>query len=260
MEKQKIVVANFKINLVLKFEIDNWIKGFLKHKQGINAMTTQIILAPPILNTLNFIKEAKDLKNVSVGLQDAFWEGKGSFTGGVSASTLKSYNGEYLILGHSERKKYFGETEEIVASKLQNAGRIGLKSILCVGETAEEKNKEFTKQSLIRQLKIYLKNLSSGQLDRLLICYEPVWAISANNPVNPPTVDEIMTAKLIIRKFLVEQFGQKMIDKVKILYGGSVNQHNVEEICWEAGMDGVLVGKASLVPTELVGITKKIER
>jgi len=259
MEKQKIVVANFKMNLVLKFEIENWVRGFLRYKQELSTAKTKIVLAPPILSTLNFIEKFKEIKSISIGLQDAFWERKGSFTGGVSASTLKSYGGEYVILGHSERKKYFGETEEVVAYKLQGVSKVGVKSILCVGETVEEKKKDLTKQSLVRQLNNYLKDFPSGQLDRLLLCYEPVWAISTNNPVNPPTADEMMTAKLIMKKFLVEKYGASQAEKIKILYGGSVNQRNVEEVCFEAGMDGVLVGKASLVPAELMGIIKRIE-
>ena len=256
---QKIIVANLKMSLVLKFEIENWIKGFLRYKQELVSLNTSIVLTPPILSTLNFIEQFKDIKSIAVGLQDSFWERKGSFTGGISASTLKSYGGEYVILGHSERKKYFGETEEVVAYKLQGVSKLGLKSIVCVGETKEEKKKDLTKDSLSRQLKTYLDDFPPGRLDKLILCYEPIWAISTNKPVNPPTADEMMTAKLMMKKFLVEKYGANQAEKVKILYGGSANQHNVEEICFEASMDGVLVGKASLVPAELMGMIKRVE-
>ncbi len=259
MDNQKIVVANFKMNLVLKFEIENWLKNFLKYKQELSSVNTRIILIPSALNALQFIEKFKNIKTIFIGLQNVFWERKGSFTGGVSSATLKSYSGEYVILGHSERKKYFGETEEIVALKLQNITKVGLKGVLCVGEDIMEKKNDLTKQSLVRQLDVYLNNFPQGQLNKLLICYEPIWAISTNKPTNPPTADEIMTAKLIIKKFLVERYGINLAEKIKILYGGSVNQRNVEEICFSAGMDGVLVGKASLVPAELVGIIRKVE-
>jgi triosephosphate isomerase len=261
MNNQKIVVANFKMNLVLKFEMESWLRGFLRYKTELNNLSdTRIVLCPAGLQTSIFINEIKDIKLTEIGLQDCFWERKGSYTGGISAVMGKSLGSKYVILGHSERKKYFGETEEIVALKLKNSASVGLKSILCIGESVEEKRADLTNKSLNRQLDIYLKDFPQGQLDRLLIAYEPVWAISSNKPVNPPTVDEIMMAKLMIRKNLVNKYGAKLAEKINILYGGSVGQRNVEEICFEAGMDGVLVGKASLVPAELMGIVKKLEK
>ena len=258
MNNQKIVVANFKMNLVLKFEMESWLRNFLRYKNELNSIAdVQTILCPVALQTTTFVGENKDVKSVEIGLQDCFWERKGSYTGGISPVMGKSLGVKYVILGHSERKKYFGETEEIIALKLKSSASVGLKNILCVGESAEEKKADLTNKSLIRQLNICLKDFPQGQLDRLLIAYEPVWAISSNRPVNPPTTDEIMMAKLMIRKFLVSTYGAKNADKVKILYGGSVDQRNVQEICFEAGMDGVLVGKASLVPTELKSIIEK---
>lgn len=260
MNNQKIVVANFKMNLVLKFEMESWLRSFLRYKNELNNFSrVQAILCPAALQTNVFIDEMKDIKLIKIGLQDCFWERKGSYTGGISAVMGKSLGAKYVILGHSERKKYFGETEEIVALKLKNSASVGLKNILCVGESVEEKKADLTNKSLNRQLNIYLKDFPQGQLDRLLIAYEPVWAISSNKPVNPPTVDEIMMAKLMIKKTLVNKYGAKLAEKINILYGGSVNQRNVEEICFEAGMDGILVGKASLVPAELMGIIKKID-
>jgi triosephosphate isomerase len=240
--------------------MENWLKGFLRYKNDLNNLsTTKIVLCPAVLQTDIFANKLRDIKTVDIGLQDCFWERKGSYTGGVSPTMGKSFGAEYVILGHSERRRYFGETEEVIALKLKKAVTVGLKSILCIGESAEEKKADTTNLSLNKQLDACLKDFPPGQLDRLIIAYEPVWAISSNKPVNPPTVDEIMMAKLIIRKNLVKRYGTKSADRVKILYGGSVNQRNVEEICFEAGMEGVLVGKASLVPTELWGIVKKLE-
>jgi len=256
---KKIVVANLKMNLVLKFESNSWVSKFSKQKQNISFDKSEIVICSSPIHLTTFVDKLKS-SGVAIGAQDCFWERKGSYTGGVSATAIKSLGGEYVILGHSERRKYFGETDELVALKLKTSTNVGLKSILCIGETAEEKKKDLTGQILNKQLNNCLDNFPQGQLDRLLVCYEPVWAISSNNPTNPPTTDEIMTTRLMIKKILVKKYGIKLAEKIKILYGGSVDQRNVNEVCLETGMDGILVGRASLVPNEFLGIIKKIEQ
>jgi len=258
-KRRKIVVANFKMNLILKFEVETWIKEFKYIYKRYNLSETNLVLMPPILFVLEFLKSFQREAEVTIGLQDAFWKRKGAFTGGVSASTLKSYGGDYVILGHSERKAYFDESEEVVARKIKNVTETGLQGIVCVGETAEEKEKELTKESLLRQLEIYFTDFPTERLNKILICYEPVWAISANKPTAPPTVNEIMTAKLIIKKFLAQRFGTDEAKEIKVLYGGSVDKYKVKEICSEADLDGVLVGKASLSPVELLSIVERME-
>jgi triosephosphate isomerase len=255
---KKIIVANLKMNLVLKFESDNWVKNFIVQKQKKVFDKTEVVICPSPIHLAKFVEELNDV-NIAVGTQDCFWERKGSYTGGVSAATIKSVGGEYTIVGHSERRKYFGETDELIALKLKTATSVGLKTILCIGETAEEKQQDLTGKVLNKQLENCLKYFSQGQLDKLLICYEPVWAISSNNPVDPPTADEIMTARLMIKKILVKKYGTTLAGRIKILYGGSVDRRNIEDTCLESGMDGVLVGKASLVPSEFFGIMQKLE-
>ena len=255
---KKIVVANLKMNIVLKFEVDNWINRFSQQKQNISFSKVEIVVCPSLIYLSAFIDKLKSSGTV-IGAQDCFWERKGSYTGSSSATSIKSLGGEYVILGHSERRKYVGETDDLISLKLKTSTNVGLKSILCVGEMAEERQKDLTGQVLKEQLDGCLNDFPQGQLNRLLICYEPVWAISSNNPISSPTADEIMTARLMIKKILVKKYGANLVDKVKILYGGSVNQRNVEEICLNTGMDGVLVGKASLVPAEFIGIVKKVE-
>ncbi len=255
---KKIVVANLKMNLVLKFESDSWVNKFSQQKQNLSFTKSEIVLCPSPVHLTTFVDELKSSR-IAIGSQDCFWERKGSYTGGVSATSVKSLGGEYTILGHSERRRYFGETDELVALKLKTAVNVGLKSILCIGETAEEKKQDLTGQTLNKQLSSCLNDFPQGQLDRLLVCYEPVWAISSNNPMSPPTSDEVMTARLMIKKILTKKYGIKLAEKIKILYGGSVDKRNVEEVCLDTGMDGILVGRASLVPAEFFGIIKKIE-
>lgn len=255
---KRMIVANLKMNLVLKFELDGWIKKFSQQKQNAFFDKLEMVICPSSVHLASFVDELKS-SGVAIGAQDCFWERKGSYTGGVSATSIKSLGGEYVILGHSERRKYFGETDELMALKLKASTNVGLKSILCIGETAEEKKKDLTGQVLSKQLDGCLNNFPQGQLDRLLVCYEPVWAISSNNPIASPMADEIMTVRLMIKKILVKKYGAKLAEKVKILYGGGVDQRNVKEVCLDTGMDGVLVGKASLIPSEFFGIMKKIE-
>ncbi len=258
IEQKKIVVANFKMNLVLPFELENWLERFLFNKKKITFLKTQLVLCPPLQHFGIFVQKTKE-KNIALGAQDCFWERKGAYTGANSPAGIKNFGGDYVILGHSERRKYFTETDDMINLKLKTATKVGLKTIVCVGEDLEERKKEQTARVIAKQLDGCLKDLPVGQLSRLLICYEPVWAISTNKPTALPSSDEIMTARLLIRKVLVEKYGQKGADQVKILYGGSVNPQNIRETCLNSAMDGVLVGKISLVPEELLGLVEKIE-
>ncbi len=256
-KKQKIIVANFKMNLVSRFSVTNWFRGLSKYEKELKEGAVELVLCPPLLHASLFLEKTADFKSVSVGLQDCFWEKEGSYTGGVSPLMGKNFGLKYVIIGHSERRRYFGETDEQVTRKLNLATEVGLKGVLCLGENLEEKKKELTDKVLLEKLGIYLKDYPAGRLDKLLIAYEPVWAISANKPTALPDIDEIMMARLIIKKFLVQKYGERSAKKVRILYGGSVSVGNVEDVCYEARMDGVLVGKGSLVAEELMGILQK---
>lgn len=195
-------------------------------------------------------------KKIKIGAQDVFSEDKGSYTGEVSPLMLKNFGCEYVIIGHSERKRYFAENNQEINLKIINALRNGLKPILCVGESAEQKTNGAA--VVMRQLEECLDGINKAKIENVTICYEPVWAISSNHPDHPPTCNEIMGAGLLIRKFLVGKYGAKTAEKVRIIYGGSVAPDNVNDTCINSGMKGALVGKESLTPHSFVKVAEVI--
>ncbi len=257
-KQEKLAVANFKMNLSASYELKHWLTNFLKAKQKARLEETKLVLCPQITYLDQFAKKIKS-RQVEFGAQDCFWEQKGAFTGAVSPATLYSGGAQYVILGHSERRKYFGETDEIVAVKIEAALKASLQPIVCIGENAQEKRTGSSLRVIDQQLKKCLKDIGRGRIEKIVICYEPVWAISSNDPDHLPEMNEIMEAKLLIRKILTDQYDRRMAEKVRIIYGGSVDNKNANEVCVEPGMDGALIGKASLAPYDLIKIAEIID-
>ena len=242
------------MNLRSSVEQEQYSSLFKKELTGKKINNCELILCPPAIHLPGFQK-AK-IKKIILGAQNMFWEEKGSYTGEISPSMLKNFGCAYVILGHSERRRYFCERDEEINLKVISALKNGLKPVLCVGENGEQK-KEGSKV-VLQQLENCLANISRGKIENVVICYEPVWAISSNNPDHLPSANEIMSAKLLIRKFLVGKYGVKLAEKVKIIYGGSVSASIAKEVCLEPGMDGALIGRESLTPHEFVKIAKLI--
>lgn len=258
MKKQNIVVANFKMSLNTQFELGHWFTNFLKAKKKLRLSDTEIVLCPPFLRLDAFAKKIKS-KYILLGTQNCFWEQKGAYTGEVSPAMVRSVGGRYVILGHSERRRFLGETDEIVALKMIAALKGGLYPVLCVGENAQEKQNDMLLSAVSKQLKECLSQISRGRIENVIVCYEPVWAISANKPDHLPSTNEIMGARLLIRKILTEKYGRAVMERVKIIYGGSVTSKNVHEVCVSSGMNGALVGGASLIPYDLIKIAEVID-
>jgi len=253
---EKLVIGNMKMNLLSPLERKRYLSLLKKELKGQKLKQVQLILCPPFIHLEEF-KKSK-IKKINLGAQNMFWERKGSFTGEISPAMLKNIGCEYVILGHSERRRYFAERDEEINLKLISALKNGLQPILCVGE-----NKSQRKNSaavIVNQLQNCLNKVSRPKMEKVVICYEPVWAISSNNPDHLPTTDEIMSARLLIKKFLVEKYGLKTAEKVKIIYGGSVSSTTVKQTCEDSGMEGVLIGKASLEPFEFIKIAKIINK
>ena len=259
MKKQNIVVANFKMNLNTQFELGQWFSNFLKAKKKLRLEQTQIVLCPPFLHLDTFIKKIKS-GFVQFGVQDCFWEQKGAYTGETSPALIRSTGGKYVILGHSERRRFLGETDEMVALKLIGALKGGLCPVLCVGENAQEKKNDQLLSVVSRQLQKCLSQVSRGRIENVVICYEPIWAISANKPDHLPSSNEIMGAGLLIKKILTEKYGVAATQRVRIIYGGSVESKNVREVCLSSGMNGALVGGASLIPYDFLKIAQIMDQ
>ena len=249
----KLVIANLKMNLVSAADRERYVSNFKKESGSREFLRTKVVLCPPYVHLEYFKKELPE--SVGIGSQNMFFEREGSYTGEVSGAMVKSLGCEYVILGHSERRKYFGENDLSIGLKMAEALKIGLKSILCVGEKDQRAGSAAV---ILGQLKKSLEKVSGTRMENVVVCYEPVWAISSNNPDHMPTTNEIMTARILIKKFLVEKYGKKTADKVRIIYGGSVDAKNVRDVCVESAMDGALVGRESLTPFEFMKIVEII--
>lgn len=258
--KQHLIIANWKCNPPTFKEAVRLFEAAEENAKNVKNVEIVICapniylsaMRPPINPSLS--KGGKK-GGVILGAQDCFWERQGAYTGEVSAAMLKDVGCEYIIIGHSERRKYFGETDEIISKKLKAALSVGMKPIFCAGEEATEK--EQMKSVLEKQLAEGLKDVKPNQIANVVIAYEPVWAISTSGG-EYCTPDYAFSAGLVIRKFLINNYGKYGGNKIKIIYGGSVDGNSAALYIKEAKMDGVLVGAASLKEEEFGKIIKNI--
>ncbi|MFA5879564.1 MAG: triose-phosphate isomerase [Candidatus Margulisiibacteriota bacterium] len=221
-----------------------------------------IVLCPPF-TALSDISEVLKDSLIKLGAQNMFYEKSGAFTGEISASMLKTIGAEYVIIGHSERRTYFNETNESINKKIIAALNEWLIPIICVGETLEQRELEETFDIINYQLKEGLKDLSSFVIDKnkeIVIAYEPVWAIGTGKVASPLQAEEVHA---YIRKTLAEIFNPEKADMIRIQYGGSVTPDNIESLMVKENIDGALVGGASLKASffsELIELTRTIEK
>lgn len=227
-----LIVANWKLN-------PSTAKEAKSIYSGVRSKKVEVVFCPPFV----FIPL---LKGVILGAQDCFFEEKGAFTGQVSPLMLKDLKVKYVIIGHSERRKYFQETEDLIEKKLKAVLKAGLKPILCIGETKEQRDNNETEAILKKQLNV-LKSIHEKEL---VIAYEPVWAIGTGNACD---AHEAQTMRLLILKTIN---GLSFAKKTKVLYGGSANSKNAEMYIKEAGFSGLLVGGASLDKKEFLKVIK----
>ncbi len=251
---KKLVVGNMKMNPVSVAEFDRYLDMLEKEAKNATFEKTEIVICPPAIYLERLL--GRKLKNVKAGVQNIYWEHQGAYTGEVSAGMAKSAGAAYAIVGHSERRKYFGENEEIINLKLKAILKSGLRAILCVGESLEERKSGRTAVVLKEQLKESLSGVGVGKTNCISIAYEPIWAVGTDKT---PASDEILEAKIVIKKILSEFYSRKAVEKMRILYGGSVKAFSVLEVCIDPAMDGALVGRESLVPYEFVKIAKMID-
>lgn len=181
--------------------------------------------------------------NIHVGAENCHWAESGAFTGEVAAPMLKEMGVEYVVIGHSERRQYFGETDDTVRDRTRAALDNGLKVILCVGETLEQREKNITFETIAIQTKIALTGVSEAELDNVIIAYEPVWAIGTGKTATADQAEEVCAQ---IRKVIGEVYGEAVAEAVTVQYGGSMNAKNCEELLSKKDVDGGLIGGASL--------------
>ena len=245
--KLKYIVANWKMNPVSFGEADNLIKTIKKGiKKSDNA---KIIICSPTV----YLSKIKINSDFELGIQNIFWEDKGAYTGEISAIMAKNLKIKYVIIGHSERRKYLNETDEMVNLKIKAALKNNLRPILCVGETLEEKKRDLTSKVIITQIEKALSGITKSQIlnSKFQIAYEPIWAIGTGET---PLTDEIMSVNLLIKKVVFNLYDRETAEKISILYGGSVDSKNAFDFVDKTGMNGLLIGGASLNGSEFARI------
>ncbi|EKE16124.1 MAG: hypothetical protein ACD_11C00029G0004 [uncultured bacterium] len=252
---KKYIIGNLKMNLLTVAERERYLDSVGTEFKKSKISNSKIILCPPIIHLEKFF-ERFEKTEIGAGSQDIFIEDRGSFTGETSPATVKNIGGEFSIIGHSERRKYFGETDQIVNEKIKAALRNNLQPIFCVGESEEERKNDLTFGVLEKQLREGLLDVSAFKADKIIIVYEPIWAVGTDNI---PAGDVIMEVKILIRKILTDMYSNEIAEKMPILYGGSVNSKSVMQVCVEPRMDGVLVGRESLIPVEFLKIAGVID-
>ncbi|MDD5491516.1 MAG: triose-phosphate isomerase [bacterium] len=202
----------------------------------------EVVVCPPF-TSLAIVAESLKGSNLKLGAQNMYWEDKGAFTGEIAPGMLKDVGCVYVIIGHSERRQYFGETDATVNKKMKKAFQAGLLPIVCIGETLAERETNKTFQILERQIREGASRLNAEEAKKLVIAYEPVWAIGTGKTATPQQAEE---AHKFIRQKLAEIYPPAIAEEIRILYGGSVKAENSKELMGQANIDGALVGGASL--------------
>ena len=250
--RKPIIAGNWKLNKTIKeaIEFATLLKRNIRDTQSVD------IVVCPVYTALAEVSEALRDTDFRVGGQDLYWEEKGAFTGEVSAHLLKDAGASYVIIGHSERRQFFHETHETVNKKTKAALQAGLTPIVCVGETLAEREKGLTYKVLEEQLAGGLAGFASTQADKMVLAYEPVWAIGTGKVATPGQAQE---AHAFIRGWLKNRFGADTVKGLRLQYGGSVKSDNISDLMRKEDIDGALVGGASLDAQGFADIIKNAQ-
>jgi triosephosphate isomerase len=248
--RKKIIAANWKMHMT-HTESEAFVATFLREIGDLDEV--EIVLVPPFTSIPKVSEMLTQAQNIKVGAQNMHWERKGAFTGEISPAMLRELFVRYVVLGHSERRSLFGETDEIVNRKVRAAHEAVLRPILCVGETLAERERGEVEKVLSTQLRGSLADVEADKLLETVIAYEPVWAIGTGRTA---TAEQAQEAHAFVRKVLQELSDEATADKVRIQYGGSVKPDNARELLSQPDIDGALVGGASLDPRSFAQIVQ----
>lgn len=244
--RKKVIAGNWKMNKTPE-EAKAFMEEFLPL---VKDTENEVIICAPFIDLKCLVKHFKGT-NVSIGAQNMHWEETGAYTGEISGSMLKSIGVEYVIIGHSERRQYFAETDETVNKKIKAAFANNLKPIVCVGETLEQREQGITEEVITKQTRLALEGLTDEQVTNTIIAYEPIWAIGTGKTA---TSEDANNSIKSIREEICKIYGQNTSERVIIQYGGSVKSANARELFTMSDIDGGLVGGASLKPDEFANI------
>lgn len=252
MSRRKVIAGNWKLNGDKKF-VEELITAIKNKSKNLNKI--DIVVCPPALFTVQAVQLTKD-SNIGVGVQNIYHESKGAFTGEISSEMVKDSGATYVIIGHSERRQYFGETDKSVAQKTSAVLKNGLKPIVCLGEKLEERESGNLETVIRKQLTDGLFHLSPEEFGKIIIAYEPVWAIGTGKTATPQQAQEVHA---FIRKEISKKYGA-LAEKIVIQYGGSVNDANAAELLGQKDIDGALIGGASLKADAFVVILENANK
>lgn len=242
--RKPIIAGNWKMNLSIK-EAMKFVEDV---KNDVSKGDVEPVIAAPF-TFLKDLKEAVKSTNIKIAAQNMHFEDSGAFTGEVSAPMLKEIGVDYCVIGHSERRQYFAETDETINKKLHQAFKYDIVPILCVGETLEEREQDKTSDVVKSQVVADIKDLSADLVSKLVIAYEPIWAIGTGKTATSDQANEVIS---YIRSVIKELYNEQVSENVRIQYGGSVKPENVEEIMGKSDIDGALVGGASLKASDFI--------
>lgn len=246
--RRKVIAGNWKMNMLPNEAIE----FITRLTQTAKQSKSEIILCVPYIDLFYSLLTAQDTP-IKIGAQNMHHKESGAYTGEISGKMLKSIHVEYVIIGHSERRKYFAETDEIVNLKLQAAFENNLKPILCVGETLEQREAGKAQEVITKQIEADLTGLTKEQVQNTIIAYEPIWAIGTGKTA---TVEDANKAIKQIREKIQELYGEQTAQNAILLYGGSVSAGNSKELLSASQIDGALIGGASLKIEEFEKIVK----
>ena len=249
--RKPFICGNWKMNKTVT-EAAAFMKDFVARVKGVDASKIEIGIGAPFINLEKMAEAAKGTV-IEIGAENCHWEEKGAFTGEIAANMVKDAGCSFVILGHSERRQYFGETNEIINKKVIAALNAGLQVIMCIGETLEEREAGKAEAVVKDHLNGGLKGLTAEQMKNVVIAYEPVWAIGTGKTATPAQAQEIHA---FARGVLKEMFGAAVADATRIQYGGSMKPSNVKELMACPDVDGGLIGGASLKPEDFEQLVK----
>lgn len=246
--RKQVIAGNWKMFNDIQASVD--LSAALKNGLANAAVKCEVIVCPPF-TSLDTVRTVIKDSVVKLGAQNMYFEENGAYTGEVAAPMLKSVGCEYVILGHSERRTIFGETDQVINKKIKKALSSGLKPIFCIGETLQERETNVTFDVIRRQVVEGLKEVSAEEMATVILAYEPVWAIGTGKTASPAQAQEVHA---FIRGLLTELYGNVVADTVVIQYGGSVKPDNAVELLGQPDIDGALVGGACLKAESFIAI------
>lgn len=262
-----LIVANWKCNPTTLQEVKKLFNPLKRRLQPAHRPPTsgplkkikniEVVICPPFVYLPYFLSPISYILYPKLGGQNCFWKEKGPFTGEISPKQLSNLGCKYVILGHSERRNWFGETDEMVNKKIKAAILAKLNPIFCIGETEEEREKGQILNILKSQIEKGLEKVPKKEIKKITIAYEPAWAIGTGKPCD---TEEAQKMSLLIRKTMARKYSLSIAKKIRIIYGGSVNSKNARAYIKEADFQGLLIGGASLNPQEFIKILRSVSR